>query len=487
MADKKKKLDDLDDSAVIARYIERLMTLDGSRDKELDESDLREVARELGLSEDDLAQVDASVAAHRKRGENFLAHDSHDDAISELRQALVLCPLDAELACMVGRAHHLRALAAGKSASDDDRQEAEKLARRAIALDADCKPAYQLLQDIREGRPGAGPGAASIVAEGKPVQRASGTQSRGLLLPGVMVLALAGAGLASFLVMAPVPVPEPVVASGPVGEPVPAPAVIETVSAPGLQHITIPSDSSEYRIPVVFLDGGAPEHAVGLQLEIERSRVNRFLGKSFSYTFRGTLAVTGQELHELKVRLDLLSSDNQVLVQKYHEIHSKHRPPLRPGDAARVDILVHESRAAPAISGARLVVELAQRFPAADDYGEAPVVPLEWTRDRPHIQVVVRERQSQVKQLFDTPSHWLVLDYENQGKRPIRGLKARFTWFDASGRKLAHKDSLLVSTASAALPGGQTWVTRIIGELPKNLPDLQKPFARYTMTIIEAE
>lgn len=472
-----KNLDELDDSAMVARYIERLMTLDQARDKELDEDDLREVALELGLSDQDLAQVDASVSAHRKRGENFLAHGSHDDAIAELRQAMVLRPLDPSLACVLGQAYHARSWARSEREDGDDRLAAEKLARRAIALDADCKPAYRLLQDMREGR----------AVEARRVKAASsaGGPSRAVMLAGLVVLALLGAGAGFFLVMAPAPVSE--VASQPAVEPVVAVPKLEApVSEPGLQHATIPAGRSEYEVPMVLSDSQGK--AAGLRLEVERSQLQRYTGQAYSYTLRGTITVSGQELHELRVRLDLLSADNRVLVQEYHEPHGEYRPPLRPGDSAQINILVHEKRAAPPITGARLVIDIGDRAPAADDYGEAPELPLEWAISRPaHIEVEVRERQSQVKQMFNGPSHWLVLEYHNRGKRPIRGLKARTVWLDSDGQELARDESLLVSTAAAALPGGQTWVKRIIGKFPKNTANPEKPFARYAVTIIEAD
>ncbi|HMB90132.1 MAG TPA: hypothetical protein VKP65_04745, partial [Rhodothermales bacterium] len=83
-----------DDDQILEDYIARLLNVQDTRDALLDESDLQGAARDLGLSERDLARADAMAEAHRQRGKNFARHDAWDEAIAEFRQAMVLDPFD---------------------------------------------------------------------------------------------------------------------------------------------------------------------------------------------------------------------------------------------------------------------------------------------------------------------------------------------------------------------------------------------------------
>ena len=86
-----------DDDQILQDYIARLLNVQDTREALLDETDLQAAARDLGLSDRDLARAEAIAEAHRQRGKNFSRHDAWDEAIAEFRQAMVLDPFDVPL------------------------------------------------------------------------------------------------------------------------------------------------------------------------------------------------------------------------------------------------------------------------------------------------------------------------------------------------------------------------------------------------------
>ena len=149
-----------DDEQILQGYLSRLMTLQDEREAWLEEADLDEAARDLGLSAEDLARLDATVAGHRQRGEQFLQRRLWDEAVDEFRKATALRPFDAELHHALARAYAGRWHASG---ADADRAAAERLARRTLELDADHRASYEILAELKRQRTASGGPSASSV------------------------------------------------------------------------------------------------------------------------------------------------------------------------------------------------------------------------------------------------------------------------------------------------------------------------------------
>lgn len=149
-----------DDERLLQGYLARLMTLQDEREAWLEEADLEDAARDLGLTADDLARLEATVGGHRQRGHQFLQRRLWDEAIDEFRKATALRPFDAELHHALAEAYTGRWRAAGAEA---DRTAAERLARRTLELDTDHRAAYETLAELKRQRTtSGGPSPSSI-------------------------------------------------------------------------------------------------------------------------------------------------------------------------------------------------------------------------------------------------------------------------------------------------------------------------------------
>ena len=163
-----------DDESILQDYIARLLSMQDERDEWLGEDDLKTVARDLGLSDEDLARIEATTEAHRQRGQHFSQHDAWDDAIAEYRQAVVLDPFDVPLVHALAVAHASRW---EETRDPEDRETAERYTRRCIELDPNHQPSYEILQELKR-RP---------VRTGGPT-RADKAKSKALVVGTVVVV-----------------------------------------------------------------------------------------------------------------------------------------------------------------------------------------------------------------------------------------------------------------------------------------------------------
>lgn len=134
---------------MLRRYIERLSALRAERGRQIGLEDMKEVARELGMSDDDIAAADTAAGAHRERGVHHLRHRRWNDAVTELREAAALDPLGVETLHALATAHKECWLAAG---GESDRRQASELASRTIAIDPGHDPSYALLNELDQPR-----------------------------------------------------------------------------------------------------------------------------------------------------------------------------------------------------------------------------------------------------------------------------------------------------------------------------------------------
>ena len=80
------------------RIIERYLGLvQPERKEDVDQAELEAIARELGVTEDEIRAGEAAASDHATRGRLHSAHGLHDDAVRELGAALALRPFDREI------------------------------------------------------------------------------------------------------------------------------------------------------------------------------------------------------------------------------------------------------------------------------------------------------------------------------------------------------------------------------------------------------
>jgi len=137
--------DSMDD--MVRQYVDRVLRLRAEREEDLlDASDLEDIAREVGLTDDDLAAVHDEVREHRTRASGYLRHGMASDAVAELDQAAALAPWDIELQMELASAL-TTAWAEGDRKVHD---RAERLTLKVLDADPGRDDAFDLLQKLRE-------------------------------------------------------------------------------------------------------------------------------------------------------------------------------------------------------------------------------------------------------------------------------------------------------------------------------------------------
>lgn len=433
-----------DDDRILQDYIARLLSVQDTRDALLDESDLQAAARDLGLSERDLARAESIAEAHRQRGKNFAQHNAWDEAIAEYRQAMVLDPFDVPLLHELAVAHASRY---EETHDPADREAAYTYAQRCTQLDPKHTPSFALI---------------SALSKTPQTGAALDSGSRVLVIMAAAALIVAGAVAALFMTP---------------GEPTPQPKQ-ETPEAPHTP-ISETETARERQVPVRL----EIANAEGLQLDVQRSQFNDY-DSSFAYKLHATLLNQQDELHRLQMTLDLLGAGGTVLHSKRFDARSDHQPPLRPADTTPLNELVFERQSPPAIESARLTVTHLEREPAAADYGTSPQVPLVWEITQPAHDLTFSERENSLRPNFNKHLHFLTFAVHNNGPRTVERLRIEVKWLTTSKEVITSKTAYAVPSSGPGLRAGATWLARVIGELPD--ADTAR-YDHYTVHVIEAE
>ncbi len=146
----------IDRSETLDSYLKRVLALqqDGNQAPTL--AELKAVARELGMSDEDMAAADAAAARHLERGFGHLQHQLWDAAVADLSSAVALNPESSRGFYGLASAYKGRWLADGHPA---DRAAAAEAAGKALGVDPRHAPSFALLKELNES---SGPSLATM-------------------------------------------------------------------------------------------------------------------------------------------------------------------------------------------------------------------------------------------------------------------------------------------------------------------------------------
>ena len=424
----------------IQRIIERYLdVVQSERVEDVDQTELQAIARELGVSDDEIQAAESAADAHVTRGRLHLEHALHDDAVREFGAAVALRPFD--VAIRRGLADAL--VTRWESSGDrSDAALARTLALRVIEEHPDAQAPYALLERLERGVPLWRRPAGRLVAA---------------------ALLLSGVG-ASFVLLktAPTPTPPPLSQAE---EPT-APAVVTPSPNTPVKAST---GGTSGEVEVTFDGGGKLE---GFNFEATRSRFQRYAGGSLSYTLQAELVNDSERvLERLDLQLDLVAKDGAVLASTIKKVLGSSGPPHRPGDVLAWSHLVFDKEASPSAAqphGLTITVNDIITQPKAT-YPSSKVVPLGWLINKGAFAVVARQREFRAASSpfefgADKGKHFheAVLEVENQGPA-LKQLKVRATWSDASGTTLGTTERFVIGSLSPPLPNGKTRLYTLIG------------------------
>ncbi|MCC7070261.1 MAG: hypothetical protein IT383_02995 [Deltaproteobacteria bacterium] len=134
------------------RFAQKVVELQEQQRQQVDEQLMGEVARELGMSEDELARIRDQSRTCKERARTLRAAGNLDQAIEELETGWVFNPLDVEIAYQLADGLFTRAQRGG-AARQEEWQRAFDLCRRVLEIAPAHADAPALLNAIKNGDP----------------------------------------------------------------------------------------------------------------------------------------------------------------------------------------------------------------------------------------------------------------------------------------------------------------------------------------------
>ena len=133
---------------IVGDFIQKVSEIQNVKDNEdLSTADLKEIATEIGMSEDDWEDVQKAYGEHLERGSGFFSHNNYDDALSEYQQALMLHPDSMDTLFGLATAHEGRFLITG---SRTDMEMAIKFASRCLHISPNHQGALELISNMKK-------------------------------------------------------------------------------------------------------------------------------------------------------------------------------------------------------------------------------------------------------------------------------------------------------------------------------------------------
>lgn len=463
---------------VIRRYAARILALKAERDAAVDDATLLEIARELGMSDADVAAVAAAAAAHVVRARGYRDHGRLTDAVVELEQASALSPRDPATLFALADALKARFVAAR---DPHDAARARGLAKSCLAVAPDHSASFALLNELDQQQQ----------QQQREQPRVAATMLPAVVFIGAVVFVVVGVVVAGALrsPVASTTAPTTAPITGPNTGPNTGPGVAVPPDTGGDTSgsgngADSGNDSGTADLPVLLLED---HRSAGLRLDVRRSVLSRYPGSAFYELHAVIRSQRAALIERIDWRLELLDRAGVVVTTVEMQGPASHEGALRQGDAHALYQLVPTSSAATSV---RLTPLRREEEPSTltSTAPPSPSIELRWATPQPAgADIVVRERSRSVSQATFGLGPFLkaTWEVENRGPSPLHLLKIEIRSISATGETLPNGgpfDSAQYVTAGSqpALRTGDVRLLRTTMTIPKDA-------ARFELWVIEIQ
>lgn len=404
-------------------FYEKLLEIKNKEaQKSLSQQELKEIAMELGFSEDEWHLVEEKVEGHLKNGQSFLTYQNWDDAIAQFEQALQLSPNNPAATYGLAIAYHSLYLQNRRS---KDKDKAVEYARIRLVNEPGHEPSIKIISELQKG--GQLRGLASSSAVAKPAVATNANKGKTSLVTGALVAAFI-AGLIGYFSMARSSKDSYI-------EKDYTPSVTENSSSsprdPSPTQSLAPSRRNYTNVPVKFVESSWGQDFKLVQ--IEKSEV-RSSSRRFSYKLAGSLQITGERpIEELKLKAEFITNGGRVGIAEYISVVRKYQPNAIKGDYAPFYLSKYNKKyKGDSFKEVRLSVHTLKH--ATNKRYTSRPVPVVWAYDRPRdINIEVIERAQKVRGYRTSTSHQVELSFVNKGKQALQKLKVEAQWLNQQG------------------------------------------------------
>ena len=130
---------------IIKPYVEKILEIQDDAGR-LSDEELREIALDIGLSEEDLARIDQKVKDGIQRAQGFMKHKVWGKAIEQWKEVLTLSPNSTDAKAHLAKSYLGRAQRA-------DVEHAKELAEKVLQEDPSNAHAFEVLASINSPKP----------------------------------------------------------------------------------------------------------------------------------------------------------------------------------------------------------------------------------------------------------------------------------------------------------------------------------------------
>ncbi|WP_299459272.1 tetratricopeptide repeat protein [uncultured Microscilla sp.] len=417
-------------------FYEKLLEIkDKEAQKSLSQQELKEIALDLGFSEDEWHLVEQKVEGHLKNGQSFLSFENWNDAIQQFEQALQLSPNN--LAAIYGLAIAYRSMYHETSRANY-REQAINYARVRLVNEPGHEPSIRIISELQ--KPSQAKSVTASPHAQMPATNAGSKRASIIVMASVFILFMAGA-LIFFSVQRASDEDKVYETEKYLPE--------KTASSSSPQY-TVPTNRNRNNVPVKFVKSSWSENFK--LARIEKSAVTSSSRQRLSYKLSGALLITGNlPIEELKLKVEFVTPEGKVGLAEYVSVVKKYQPNAIKGDYVPFYLSKYSKNyAANDLSEVRLLVH-AVKYGSWKKPTHRPI-PTLWAYDRPQgIQIDVLERAQEVRGYAKSTSHKVEVNFINKGKESLQRFKVEAQW-------LNHNDEIVHSvTRTLVYPHQADW------------------------------
>jgi tetratricopeptide (TPR) repeat protein len=397
------------DNPLLEKYIARLLELQQHSSDQLSQEELQQIAREIGLTSQDLEEADKLSKDSLLRSQTYLKVGKWEEAQKELQVASDLRPLDADTQAQFAHFYFEKWKKLGKNA---DLQALEIYVKKSLLINAKHPQARQILEEVQ------------ITKHRKRRSRIFKTV---LWLTIIPILAIAG-------------------------------FIFWNINPPPTGF-----EGRIYQVPVDFVPSAEAE---GLEIVANNCEITHSpftTSNSIEYQLLGKLTSKNFEIEALRLKAEFLdtrqevvATDDYVWVLNAQNAMSLHQDQFRVHPTDRLSLTlgngigsIYFKNSNPIeIKKMRLVVDMIQRYMPPATYPEYPILLLSWVSIAPdYLSLEAKERFNYVatEQNDSTNIHILNIEITHKGSKPCRELVVQLDWLDEAKNVISSKEISLIS------------------------------------------
>jgi hypothetical protein len=442
------------DNPLLEKYIARLLELQQASVEQLTQAEMQEIAKEIGLTEQDLKDAEKIAADSLKRADTYQQVGKWNEAQRELQLAIDIQPFNPEVQYQFANFYFEKWKKLKQKA---DMQAMELHIQNILAKVPNHASAIQLMTNFQTEQ-----------QKNKRVKR----WKRGFASVGISVLAL---GLLAFLKIIGVFDPNPT----------------------GFEGRT-------YQIPVEFVPN---KEAEGVMIEIDYCQIqhSEYVGTN-SIGYQCLVRISSQkfEIETLRLKAEFLDSQNKVVAtddfvwvvnaNSEMDMH-KDRFRIQPNDVLPlsfnegIGMIYFKENHPSEIKKMRFLVDIINRYMPPASYPTYPAIPFSWVSVAPdYLSFDVRERLNYVAEESENTNtvHILNVEITHTGSSPCRELVLELDWIDENNKVVSSKEIPLISLKHRPLlPKERLIFSEINYCRPPEFP-FPKAFTKYHLKVKSA-